>query len=550
MDFYVAGQVVDVHMGKIFPAEIYVVDGRVRLIRPVRRAPKHLIMPGLIDAHVHIESSMLTPPEFARMAVAHGTVGTVSDPHEIGNVLGRDGVLYMVKEGRRSPFKFSWGAPSCVPASGFESSGAVITPQDVQHLLEHGCTFLSEVMNFPGVLSGDPDMLAKLEIARQMGVPIDGHAPGLQGEGARCYIAAGPSTDHEVYNLEDARERVRLGMKILIREGSAARNFDELQPLLAEAPEMCMFCADDMHPDELRRGHINQLVHRALLLGHNPIAVIRAATLNPVTHYRMPIGLLRQGDPADFIVVDGLETFRILDTFINGEHVWDGEKCLLPRLESPVVNHFNHRRISESHIRVPLTGSGVVRAIGVADGSLFTEEIKVRPATADGALISDPRTDILKIVVLNRYDPRARPSVGFVSGFGLKAGALASSVGHDSHNIIAIGVTDEDLVEAINTVIDFQGCMVCIAPNPDIAVRLMKMVLPLPIAGIISDAEGCDVADDYESIDGMAKSLGGCGLRAPFMAMSFPALTVIPQLKLSDQGLFSAESWGFVPLQL
>jgi adenine deaminase len=499
------------------------------------------LLPGFVDAHVHIESSMLTPSQFARLAVVHGTVATVSDPHEIGNVLGIEGVEYMIHDGRRVPFKFCFGAPSCVPATPFETAGATIGVSDLRKLLSmKEVGYLAEMMNYPGVLHDDPEIKAKLSLAQAFGKPIDGHAPGLRGDEARKYCEAGISTDHECFTYEEAREKLELGMHILIREGSAAKNFDALIPLLAEFPRKIMFCSDDKHPDSLVDGHINALVKRALALGHDLFDVLLAACLNPVLHYRLPVGLLREGDPADFILVDNLENFAVLQTYLNGELVAERGQSLLPDLRSEHVNNFSCTFKQPSDFRIESDRDSVLlRIIEVLDGQLITNSLQEQLATPNGVIESNVSRDILKITVVNRYQD-APPAIAFIRNFGLKTGAIASTVGHDSHNIIAVGCDDDSLCQAINSVIETKGGIAAIGHGE-------MHRLPLPIAGLMTDVDGYLVAESYTQLDQFVKQTLGSHLLSPFMSLSFMALLVIPSLKLSDKGLFDGDRFIFVP---
>ena len=498
------------------------------------------LMPGFVDAHVHIESSMLTPSQFARLAVVHGTVSTVSDPHEIGNVLGIAGVEYMIEDGRRVPFKFCFGAPSCVPATPFETAGATIGLRDLRKLLgmkEVG--YLAEMMNYPGVLNEDPEIQAKLALAQAFGKPIDGHAPGLRGKDAQKYIEAGISTDHECFTYDEAREKLENGMHVLIREGSAAKNFDALIPLLAEFPQKIMFCSDDKHPDSLVEGHINALVKRALALGYNLFDVLQAACLNPVLHYRLPVGLLREGDPADFIVVDNLHDFTVMQTYLNGSLAAEAGQSLLPDLRSEHVNNFSCSLKKPSDFRIESPSDAVqLRLIEVLDGQLITNSLEEQVATPHGVIESDVDRDILKITVVNRYQD-APPAVAFIRNFGLKTGAIASTVGHDSHNIIAVGCDDDSLCRAINSVIETKGGISAVGQGK-------THRLALPIAGLMTDEDGYSVAESYIQIDQFVKKTLGSTLTSPFMSLSFMALLVIPSLKLSDKGLFDGDQFNFV----
>ncbi|WP_031386260.1 adenine deaminase [Desulfonatronum thiodismutans] len=539
----IRGNIVDVLAGRIFAARLEIKNGRIARIVPEEgssEAPENrFILPGLIDSHVHIESSMLIPSEFARAAVVHGTVGSVSDPHELANVLGIDGVRFMVENGRKSPFKFAFGAPSCVPATGFETSGAVLDAADVEALLDMPeIKYLSEMMNFPGVLQQDEAVMRKLALARRRGKPVDGHAPGLRGEDARRYAQAGISTDHECFSLEEALEKIGYGMKILIREGSAAKNFDELLPLLSHHPDMVMFCSDDLHPDNLLEGHIDRLVRRALVLGYDLFDVLRAATLNPIRHYGLDAGLLQEGDPADLIIVDDLDRFTVLETYIDGRLVAkDGRSLLEPVAEQP-VNIFEARPVTEQALALPAQ-TETIRVIRALDGQLITEATTARARIEGGLAISDPERDILKLMVLQRYR-QAPPSLAFIQGFGLRTGALASTIAHDSHNIIVVGANDADMARAVNLLVEHQGGVSVVHGE-------RADVLPLPYGGLMSADGAQALAAAYQRLDAAAKGLGS-PLTAPFMTLSFMALLVIPALKLSDKGLFDGTTFSFVPL--
>jgi len=538
---------IDLHNRRIYPAEVTVENGRIQSIREIEHASVEAgyLMPGFVDAHVHIESSMLPPVEFARMAVVHGTVATVSDPHEIANVLGSAGVEYMLDDAARTPFKFCFGAPSCVPATAFETAGAVMLADEVEKLLQNPAIgYLSEMMNFPGVLHGDGEVLAKIAAAHRLGKPVDGHAPGLRGEEARRYFATGITTDHECFTYEEGREKAQLGVKILIREGSAARNFEALWPLLQEFPGQIMFCSDDKHPDDLVRGHINELVARTVAHGCDLFDVLRAACVHPVEHYRLPVGLLREGDPADFIRVADLHSFQVLETWLDGEKVAENGQSLLPRLVSEAPNQFLAQPKMPEVFRIrtrsgaPHTAS--IHLIEALDGQIVTGAAIETIAATDGLLQADPARDILKITVVNRYTPDAPPAVGFVRGFGLQSGALASSVAHDSHNIVAVGCDDFALAQAVNAVIAARGGISAANGSGD------TRTLPLPIAGLMSQQDGYELARVYAELDAWTKSALGCALRAPFMVLSFLALPVIPKLKMTDLGLFDVEQFGFV----
>jgi len=537
----ISGTIVDAVNRRIFHGTVEWSRGVIRRVTPGRRG-RHsgLIMAGFVDAHIHIESSLLPPAEFARLAVVHGTVATVSDPHEIANVLGVRGVDYMISEGRRTPFKFCFGAPACVPATDAETAGAVLDARAVARLLgrpEIG--YLSEVMNFPGVLRREPGMMAKIAAAIRAGKPVDGHAPGLRGRAAAAYAAAGITTDHECFTLAEARDKLRAGMKILIREGSAARNFDALAPLLKTHPESCMFCCDDLHPDLLVKHHIDAHVRRGLAFGANRLDLLVCASVNPVRHYGLEVGLLQVGDPADFIVVGDWRRFRVRRTYIGGRLVAANGRSHLPRLKSKAINKFRALPRCAADFAAP-AGRGRLNVIVARNGQLVTGRRRLRATIAACLAVPDPARDLLKIVVVNRYAPRAPAAVGFVRGFGLKEGALASSVAHDSHNIVAVGASDAALAAAVNLVIARRGGLSLVG-------RGRREILPLPIAGLMATADGYAVARSYSRLDALAKQLGS-RLSAPFMTLSFMALLVIPDLKLSDRGLFSGSRWKFETL--
>lgn len=537
--FSLSGQIVDVVSGTIFPGKIEVLNGRIKSVTPSAAVENQYILPGLIDAHVHIESSMLVPAEFARLAVVHGTTATVSDPHEIANVLGMEGVDFMIHNGNLSPFKFHFGAPSCVPATGFESSGAVISAGQIGELLKRDdILYLSEMMNFPGVIYGDAEVQQKLAFAKEYNKPVDGHAPGLDSEGIKKYAAAGISTDHECTGHDEALEKIGAGMHILIREGSAARNFDALVHLLASHPEKVMFCSDDKHPDDLVAGHINLLIKRALKAGYDPMAVLRACTLNPAMHYKLPCGLLQTGDAADIVIVDDLENFTVQHVFIDGLPVAEKGNSLLPTQKYETPNCFLAEFVKKSDLEV-VAEKGKLKVITATDGDLVTGKFLAEAVVSDGKVISDVQNDILKITVINRYNP-SKPAISFIRGFGLKQGAMASTVAHDSHNIICVGTSDDDMVAVINSLVKNKGG-IAVTDGSQLS------VLPLPVAGLMSAADGYELAEKYEDINKKAMGLGGI-LKAPFMTLSFMALLVIPELKLSDKGLFDGLKFSFTGL--
>ena len=534
--FTVKGQIVDLVHSRIFSGVVTVKDGKIVSVEEALVKEKQYIMPGFVDSHVHVESSMVVPSEFARMATPHGTVATVSDPHEIANVMGVEGVRYMIESGKRVPFKFFFGAPSCVPATGFETAGFTLDAQAIKDLIAMpDIYYLAEMMNFPGVIFDDPEVMKKLEVTKQAGKPIDGHAPAVTGDNLKKYAAAGISTDHECFTLEEAEEKIALGMKILIREGSAAKNFEALIPLMDTHPEMLMFCSDDKHPNDLVQGHVNQLVRRAIDKGYNIMDVLKAASVNAVQHYHLNVGLLQKDDDADFIVVDNLEDLNVLQTYIQGELVAENGVSKIQHLETKPINNFKAKAIKTDDIRVKDEGKQI-KVIECMDGQLITNTMVVEPKVKDGYVVSDVEHDVLKLVVVNRYE-NAVPAVSFIHNMGLKRGAIASSVAHDSHNIVAVGVTDEDIVAAINRLIEQGGGVVAYSKEE-------SAVLPLPVAGLMSADDGYEVAKTYEAADALAHQLGTT-LHTPFMTLAFMSLLVIPELKLSDKGLFDGTRFAF-----
>ena len=538
--YSVSGQYVDILSKHIFPATLTIHNGIIENITPCDNAPNHFILPGFIDSHVHIESSMLIPSAFARLAVLHGTIGTISDPHEIANVCGVEGVHYMIGNGKKVPFHFFFGAPSCVPATTYETAGAEINSEAVATLLANeDIYYLSEMMNFPGVLFKGAEVMKKIAAAHKLGKPVDGHAPGLMGEQAKQYIQAGISTDHECFTMEEAVDKISYGMRILIREGSAAKNFEALYELLDDHPHMMMLCSDDKHPDSLLEGHINTLCARAVAKGIDVFNVLRAACINPVLHYKLPTGEARVGDPANFIVVEDLKSFKVKQTYINGILVADEGKTHIPVVEEKIINQFNASDIAEADIQVnvneyPFNEAGNIPVIEAIDGQLITHCLWLKPTLIENKICSNVNEDVLKMVVYNRYF-KAAPKMAFIKNFGFKQGAIASTVAHDSHNIIAVGMDDESIVKAINLVIAQKGGISCVSKKE-------QEVLGLPVAGLMSVQDPYIVADAYTKIDLMAKSLGS-SLAAPFMTLSFMALLVIPHLKLSDKGLFDGEEF-------
>jgi adenine deaminase len=537
----IQGQIVDIQNRRIYAGEITVENGKITSIIEKNHEVKSYIMPGFIDSHIHIESSMLVPSEFAKIAVLHGTVATISDPHEIANVLGTAGVYYMIENSKKVPLKFHFGAPSCVPATSFETAGAIIDSEGIKELMASpDIYYLAEMMNYPGVLFDDAEVLKKIEWAKHFNKPVDGHAPGLRGEPIKKYISAGISTDHECFTFEEAEEKLSLGMKVLIREGSAAKNFEALIDLLPENYENMMFCSDDKHPDDLILGHINLLCMRAVAKGIDVFKILQAACVNPVNHYKMNVGLLKENDAADFIVVEDLVDFKVKQTYINGELVAENGESFVKHIPFETPNNFNITAKEIKDFEVSGKGSKI-RVIEALEGQLITNEIHHKSLIVDGKIVSDTENDILKMAVVNRYHD-TKPAVAFIKNFGLKKGAIASSVAHDCHNIVVVGTSDDEICNAVNLIIKNRGG-VCAVNGSE------NKMLPLPVAGIMSDKNGWETGKLYQEIDAMAKELGS-NLKAPFMTLSFMALLVIPDLKLSDKGLFSGNTFSFVDLEI
>ena len=538
-EFQVSGQIVDVVNSRIFKGTVFVDNGKIVNVIEEENDNNQFIMTGFVDSHIHIESSLLVPTEFARLAVTHGTIATVSDPHEIANVLGIEGVKYMVATGKLSPMKFYFGAPSCVPATSFETSGAILDSKAVDELLSmDDIKYLGEMMNYPGVIFNDKEVLAKINSAQRHNKPIDGHAPLLSGDDLVKYCKSGITTDHECSALQEAREKVALGMTILIREGSAAKNFDALIPIIEESPENVMFCSDDMHPHELINGHINSLVKKSISLGYNILDVLKCATLNPIKHYNLEVGLLQKNDPADFIIVDNLVDFNVLKTYIDGKLVAENNKSLIPENDVELINNFEAEQVDVDDFKIYDEGKKV-KIISVINGELLTEKTIGRQKSVNDNLVSDVDNDILKIAVINRYDKK-KIALGFIKNFGLKKGAIASSIAHDSHNIVVIGCSDEEMTNASNMIINTKGGLVAWSHDDNICI-------PLPVAGLMTNIDGHKIAADYQALVSLSKEFGST-LNDPFMTMGFMSLLVIPKLKLSDKGLFDCEKFELTTL--
>lgn len=542
--FTITGRLIDIHNKRIYPASITVKEGIIAAIEECIDVADQYILPGFVDAHVHIESSMLVPTAFARMAVVHGTVAAVSDPHEIANVCGVAGVQYMIDNSKQTPFKIFFGAPSCVPATFFETAGAHIDAAAVKILLDNpDIWYLTEMMNYPGVLYKDEEVIAKIAAAKAVNKPIDGHAPGLRGEQAMAYASAGITTDHECFTLEEALDKIAAGMRIIIREGSAAKNFEALHPLLKTHPDRVMFCSDDKHPDDLVLHHINGLVKRALQKGYDLFDVLRAACTNTVAHYNIPVGQLLVGDTADFITINNTDSFDVLQTYIGGRMVAEKGRSLLPHVTVQPINNFAATHKTPANFAVPVQKTGnTIRVIEAIEGQLVTNELIAGKKVMDGNIVTDIVNDVLKIAVVNRYYPDSGIATAFIKNFGLQRGAIASTVAHDCHNIIVVGVDDASICMAVNALIDCKGGVaVCDGNNTE--------VMPLPIAGLMTDGDGYEVAAQYAALDAKAKELG-TKLKAPFMTLSFMALLVIPALKLSDKGLFDGAGFKFTDVEI
>ncbi|QCE43248.1 adenine deaminase [Psychroserpens sp. NJDZ02] len=537
----IQGQIVDIQNKRIFSGEITIDSGKIQSITEKEHDVKQYILPGFVDAHIHIESSMLVPSEFAKIAVKHGTVSTVSDPHEIANVLGVAGVEFMIENGKKTPFKFNFGAPSCVPATTFESAGAVIDSDDIKTLMANpDIKYLAEMMNYPGVLFDDEEVLKKIAWAKHYNKPVDGHAPGLRGDDVTKYINAGISTDHECFTYDEALEKLQKGMKILIREGSAAKNFEALIDLLPEHYQNIMFCSDDKHPDDLLLNHINALCARAVAKDMDVFKVLQAACINPVKHYNLDVGLLQKDDVADFIIVEDLKHFKTIQTYINGELVFDNGMSLIKHVAFENLNNFDTEIKTVEDFKVESTAKQI-RVIEALEGQLVTNQLVEEATIQNGNLVSNTTTDVLKMTVVNRYKNDV-PALAFIKNFGLKEGAIASSVGHDSHNIIAVGVSDEAICKAVNLIIENKGG-ICAVSDTD------QKIVSLPVAGIMSDKNAETIGHAYAELDAFAKQLGTT-LNAPYMTLSFMALLVIPSLKLSDKGLFDGGKFEFTSVEV
>ena len=537
----IKGNLVDVVKNKIYQAIVHIENGTITKIEETTETYSTYLLPGIIDSHIHIESTLLTPEHYAREAVRHGVIGAVADPHEIANVLGTKGVDFMIENGNRTPFYFWFGAPSCVPSTPLEAAGAKLGPAEIEELLSRkDVHFLAEMMDYPSVIGSDKEVMSKIASANRHGKPIDGHAPMLSSSDVKQYAAAGISTDHECTTIEEAIEKMSLGMKVLIREGSAARNFDALHPIIATHPNQVMFCCDDMPAETLLEDYLPGSIRKAIGYGYNPLDVIRCASLNVANHYAIPAGMLQEGDSADFIEIDSLSTFNILKTFIKGNVVFDQNEATSSTIDSTVeaINRFDCEKISIEDIQVKATGKRI-KVIDCVCGDLLTETHYNTPKTEKGYIISNPDEDILKLVAINRYFPK-EISVGFIRGIGIKNGAMATSISHDNHNLVVVGVSDEDIVKATNLLIENKGGMVITSGDK-------TEVLQLEIAGLMTHRSAKAVAHIQEQIKTLVSEMGS-ELEDPFLTLSFMSLIVIPKIKLSSKGLFDVQKFEFTSL--
>lgn len=534
----IEGNIVDIYNRNIFPGIVSIEDGRIIAIARSTKQYDRYILPGFIDAHVHIESSMLVPAEFSELVIQKGTVAVVNDPHEIANVLGKEGIYFMLENSRSSLIKIFFTIPSCVPATDYDFSGSRLSVDDIKELLKSGrFVGLSEMMNVPGVLKHCPEVMRKIEIVRKQQLPIDGHAPGVRGMNLLKYVQAGISTDHECVDLEEALEKLNAGLKILIREGSAAKNYNALKSLISSHTDQVMFCTDDSHPDDIiRMGHIDKIVKRAVYDGFELFDILKVACINPVEHYHLPVGTLRINDPADFIIVRDLKSFDVLSVYLSGEDKFRYVKNRQKSFTSAVcLNNFSRTPILPSDLKKNAGERNL--CIGVKNGEIVTTKEFFQLSAPKQDFQSDTDKDILKIVYLNRYQ-NTPPQIAYIRGIGLKEGAFATSISHDSHNIIAVGCSDLELTSAINAVIAGKGGL-SVAGKDGIS------VLPLPVAGIMTDKRGMEVAEIWERMMEKLHRMGCC-LDSPFMTLSFMSLIVIPELKIGERGLFDYNKFDFI----
>lgn len=534
-NFTVAGVVFDPIKRESFGATLRIQNGKIAKIEKDSNIKHPAILPGFVDSHVHIESSMLTPSNFAKAAVKHGTVAVVTDPHEIANVAGVKGVEFMINDAKGSDFKFYFGAPSCVPASPFDECFEPFTPEIIEGLMKRDdIHFLAEMMNFPGVIYKSESVMQIIGKAHSANKPVDGHVPGLSGDALKSYVSAGITTDHECFTLEEALEKIKLGMKILIRDGSAAKNFGSLHPLIKEHSKHLMFCTDDCHPDELLHGHINLKVRQSLALGYDVFDVLQVSSVNPVNHYKLNVGLLQEGDSADLLVVDNLQNLNIQSTFINGVDVFNINESVTKSYSA--LNYVFPHSFNPSNLHSKAI-SNKVKAIEVINDELITNSVVVNNEAE--TLSCNLKEDVLKIAVLSRYKENEL-SVGLIKGFGMKKGAIAASIAHDSHHIISVGCDNASIEKCLEFIIKNRGG-VCYFDGEQLH------GLPLPVYGLMTDFSAEVAAAAYEKINSKVIA-DGCKLKAPFMTMSFMSLSVIPHLKITPAGLFDVDKFNYTEL--
>lgn len=545
MKNFIEAQFVDIRQKTIYPARIsWNQEGEIIAIEKIESAKNLYVMPGFVDAHIHIESTMLHPQNFAKIALKHGTIATVSDPHEIANVLGVQGVEKMIAYSQNLPIDIHYGVPSCVPAAlGLENAGAVIDAEDVAYLFKkYDLKYLAEMMNFPGVIFEDEEVMKKIKIAKDKGKVIDGHAPLLSGEALTKYIHAGISTDHECSNLEEALEKLQLGMKIQIREGSAAKNYEALKELIPNYWEQLMLCSDDTHPYDLKKGHINLYVSRIIKDGFDLWKVLEMTCLNPVEHYALEHGTLQIGDWADFIVVKDLKDFECVSLYRKGELKTDEEIAVLDK-EEIIPNHFELKSFSYEDFIQALPDmesqrKGEWSLIEVLEGQIITEKYILKAEVSIQEILAQ-NPEYAMLMVINRYESDLKLSMALVKGFGKMNGALASSVTHDCHNIIVLSRNLQLMYQAIQELIQVKGALVAVNGDGESA------ILPLPFGGLMSMSQIEEVDQQYQQLIQLVKAMQ-IDLTDPFMTLSFLALPVIPKLKLTDLGLFDVENWDFV----
>ncbi|WP_417903360.1 adenine deaminase [Borreliella burgdorferi] len=543
--FKIEANYIDIFNKEIYPASIAIANGHIASIEKINATLDEYVLPGFIDAHIHIESSFLIPSNFAHLVVAHGTVATISDPHEIANVNGIDGINFMINNSKKTEFKFFFGAPSCVPALSqeFETSGYVLNDKDIDELMKlDDIYYLAEVMDFKGVINKDIEIINKINSALKRNKVVDGHAPGLSPNLTLKHASSGISTDHECLTIEDARYKLSLGMKILIREGSAAKNFESLHPLISECSkkycDSLMFCFDDAHPNDILNGHINLIVARAIKHGHDFFDVLKIACINPVLHYKIPVGLLRIGDPADFIITKDIKTFKINKTYINGKLVFNDGISLIPLINEIPINNFNCSKKSISDFKFS-TKNKMIPVIKCISNQIITHKTMIDSNLLAPDFQSNIAEDILKIAIINRYKDNSKISIGFIKNFGIRNGAIGSTVAHDSHNIILVGSNDEYLCKAANTIIQNKGGL-CALNNEK------TIIMELPISGLMSTLSAERVASQYIKLNDFCKNVLGSRLDDPLITLSFMSLTVVPHLKINDKGLFDVDSFCFV----